>query len=197
MPAPKPIHFDEHKDRIIRNAYQSGANCSGLVKQAAQRLGISSTSIHRRACVLGVVRFSKKTQIYWTDQETEILEKFSHQTPNWIIEKLIKAGFKRRTEHSILQKLKVLGITQRQARVDAGIYTLCELSRLSGITTRSLASYIQKGWLKAEKRNDVTQIEYIIKAADLRKFIIDYTANIDILRFDKFWLVDVLTQTIR
>jgi hypothetical protein len=43
----------------------------------------------------------------------------------------------------------------------------------------------------------VTQIEYIIKAADLRKFIIDYTANIDILRFDKFWLVDVLTQTIK
>lgn len=197
MPAHKRIHYDEHKDRIIRHAYQTGVNRSGLVKQAAKKLGISISSMHRRAAFLGVIRSSSKTHLPWSETETEIVEQHAHLTPRIIIKKLIKAGFKSRTEYSILYKLRSLGIGQRQARIDAGIYTLKEVSRLSGITAQSLAKYINKGWLKAEKRNDVTQIEYIIKAADLRKFIIEYVANIDILRFDKFWLVDVLTQTIK
>lgn len=54
MGAPKRIHFDEYKDNLIRKAYQTGHRKTGLVKKTAEKMGISLTSVHRRAAELGV-----------------------------------------------------------------------------------------------------------------------------------------------
>lgn len=197
MGAPKRIHFDERSDRMIRNAYQNGTRKSGAVNAVAEKLGISTTTVHRRAAFLGVVRAGHKTQIYWSEEEVYLLENSAHLTVGAIIERLIKAGYQRRTEHSILQKMKQLGLGQRQSRYDAGIYSIKELERLSGIQSRTLASYIEKGWLKASRRTGITQIEYDIHARDVRRFFKDYTANIDIVRCDKYWLIDLLTGVIK
>lgn len=197
MGAPKRIEFDDHKDRLIKKAYQASSRKSGEIKKVAEKFGISVTTVHRRAVFLGVVRASNKTQIYWTDEEVYLLEQSAHLTIGAIITRLVKAGYKRRTEHSIAQKMKLLKLGSRQSRYDSGIYTVKELERLSGIQSKTLVGYIDKGWLKAKRRSGITQIEYDILAKDVRKFFMDYTTNVDILRCDKFWLIDVLTGVIK
>lgn len=197
MGAPKRIEFDDRTDRLIRKAYQTKNMKSGEITKVAKQLGVSTTTINRRAASLGAVRAVNKTQILWTDEEVYLLEQLSHLAVGTIIVRLVKAGYKRRTEHSISQKMKQLGLDKRQSRYDSGIYTVKELERLSGISSRTLVSYIEKGWLKAKRREEITQIEYDILAKDVRKLFMDYTANVDILRCDKFWFVDVLTGVIK
>lgn len=197
MGVPKQIEFDDHKDRLIIKAYQNNNRKSGEIKKVAETLGVSVTTVNRRAAFLGVVRAANKTQIYWSDEELHILETASHLKVGSIINRLMKAGFKRRTEYSVLHKMNALGLGQRQSRYDAGIYTVKELERLSGIQSKTIVSFIEKGWLKASRRTDITQIEYNIMAKDVRQFFRDYTANVDIMRCDKFWLIDVLTGAIK
>jgi len=197
MGTPQRIFFDDHADALIRKAYQTGHRKTGLVKQTADKLGISLTTVHRRAVLLGVVRAAHKTHIVWTDAEVDLLEQSAHLTVSGIINRLVKAGYPRRTEHSILQKMKQLGLGTRQSRYDAGIYSIKELARLTGINCKTLQGHIARGWLRAKQRSGIDQIEYEIKAQDIKQFFQDHASHIDIVRCDKYWLIDVLTGRIK
>lgn len=196
MPAPKLLSFDDSADRLIRKAYAGGNKKTGSIKQAAKQLGISTSSVHRRAAELGVLRAVYKQQTEWTDHELEILEANAHKDLESINRLLVKAGSPSRSLEAIKSKLKRIGIGLREAKIDAGIYSLGELARLMGVTPTSIKRRIKSGQLLAEARPDVDQIEYLIHAKQVRQFIIENLPQIDIAACDKYWLVDLLTGKI-
>jgi hypothetical protein len=77
----------------------------------AKKWGISRSSIWRRAKELGVTKESyKKT---WTKSEEIALKRFVVLYPFALIsDKMVKAGFMKRSEHSIRAKIRSLGIKQ-------------------------------------------------------------------------------------
>lgn len=199
MPPSKRIQFTPYHDEMIRRAYMSdrrGRKETGVIA-TAKKLGMGSATVYRRAAELGVTRCDKLPRQSWTDQELKILEDNAHKDIEPINYALKKAGFERRSGDSIKSQLRRLGIGLREAKIDAGIYTQSELSRLMGVTTKIINNHIVAGRLKAQLRQGITQIEYNIKAKDVRQFIKDHAPNVDIVRCDKYWLIDLLTGEIK
>ena len=78
---------------------------------------------------------------------------------------------------------------------------LAEAARLLGCSPKFLRELIERGELKAvadegeQPRPDGRVAAWLIKEADLREVIIQYTAHLNFGKIDKFWLVDVLTNS--
>lgn len=193
--ANKRIEFTEQHDAMIRRAYAPGK--TGGCELIAKRLGISTGSVSRRASFLGCVRKVKKTHRAWQPEEICIAEANAHKELPAINIAIIKAGYPSRSLESIRKQINKIGIYRREAKVDAGIYNQSELSRLMGMVQKTIQAHITAGRLKATKRQGITQTEYTIKAADVRKFIVDYAPNVDIASCDKYWLIDILTGAIK
>lgn len=191
------IEFDAQADKLVRSAYSQGYNRKhGGVMDVAARLGVSCSTIHRRAAELGIINSGHKKLIPWSPEEEQLLEQHAHRELDSINRILAKHGFQRRNLDSIKSKLKRLNISLRQARTDAGYYTLCELADLFGVDKNKLVRHIKRGDLKAKTRENITQLEYLIAAKDVREFIKTCLPSIDINRIDKYWLVDILTGEI-
>lgn len=162
-------------------------------KGAAEKLKLSQATISRRADVLGCIRVVRTERRRWTAKELEIVENNSHEEIAEIKKKLSRAGFKDRNFEGIKKQIAKLGIDQRMAKEDAGIYTIKALSRLMGVSEKTIANHINAGRLKADKREGVTQIEYKILDKNVAEFIREYLPMIDIALCDKYWLVGVLS----
>lgn len=199
MPAHKRVTFTEHEDNLIRRAYSVG--CYGTGDKGpiatAARLGKSTGSIHRRAAYLGVLRCSHRKARYWTEAEEQVVEANAHKELEAINRALIKAGFESRGMDSIRSKLRHLGLKLRETRADNGIYSQYQLAELMGINQKVISRYLKEGHLKAKRRENISQIEYWIKASDVRQFIKDCTPMVDIAKCDKYWLIDLLTGAIK
>lgn len=199
MPAPKRVTFTEHEDNMIRRAYSVG--CYGTGDKGpiatAARLGKSTSSVHRRAAHLGVLRTGHRQARYWTPAEEQVLEANAHKELDSINRALIKAGYESRSLESIKGKLRQLGLKLRETRADNGLYTQYQLAELMGINQNVISRYIRDGHLKAKRRENIKQIEYSIKAADVRALIKDYAPMIDLAKCDKYWLIDLLTGAIK
>lgn len=196
MSAPKRIFFDDRTDQLIRKAYMTGHTKSGHVKKAAAQLGISQASISRRASALGVIRTVHKPNYEWTPEQLEILEQNAHKELEAINRILIKSGAPRRSVDAIRSRIRRLGIQLREAKIDAGVYTLSELARLMGVEKNTVKRHITSGALKAKQRPNVQQLEYVIDAKNVRTWIIQHLPQIDLAACDKYWLVDLLTGAI-
>jgi excisionase family DNA binding protein len=196
MAGHKRIQFDERMDRIIRAAYLNGHKKTGDVSKAAVRLGVSQSSITRRAAEIGCIRAGYKTWKQWTPAEIDLLESKAYMSLNAINQALVRAGHPSRSLDAIRSKLSDIHINRRQARADAGLYTIKELGRLMGCSDGTIQRAIKSGHLKARQRQDVNQTEYSITTADVREFIKTCLPSIDIATIDKYWLIDLLTGVI-
>ncbi|WP_026601449.1 helix-turn-helix domain-containing protein [Methylomonas sp. 11b] len=192
----KRIQFDDRMDKIIRTAYLNGHKKTGDVGKAALRLGISQSSITRRAAEIGCLRAGYKTWKQWTPAEIELLENNAHKSLNAINQILVRAGHPSRSLDAVKSKLNDIQINRRQARADAGLYTIKELQRLMGCSEGTIQRAIKSGHLKASQRKDVNQPEYNITAADVRAYIKNCLPSVDIATCDKYWLIDLLTGVI-
>ena len=199
MPFQKRVIFTKHEDNMIRRAYSM--DCYGTgdkgITAIARKINKSTGSIHRRAAFLGVLRTSHKQHRPWSEIEEQIVEANAHKELDAINRAIVKAGFESRSLESIKSKLRYLGLKIRDNRADNGIYTQGQLADLMGINTKVIGRYVNEGHLKAKRRAAVTQIEYNIKAADVRQFFKDCAPMVDIAKCDKYWLIDLLTGAIK
>lgn len=197
MPAPK-YFFDDLKDKMIRHAYTSPdvGRRNGPIKALARRLDIPTYALLRRARKLGlnprVARYGKA----WTDAELAIVRQHAERTAETISRRLAKAGFIRTPNAVSICLKRQLGLSRKEARMEAGMYNLTDAARLLGCDEKLLSRMIGCGDLPAKRvdgRPDGRASYYLVREKDLRKMLIQHTAHFNFGRIDKYWLVDLLT----
>lgn len=187
---------NEQIDRVIRDVYQRKPT-NGDIKKLAQTVGRPRWWVSKRAQKLGLTapRFREPE---WSEAEIDIIAERAHKSPKTIRKYLANKGFER-TETAIIVKLKRLGqSTGREA--DPNHYTATHTAGLFGVDTKTVTRWIDKGWLKAKRRGTERTAqqggdEWWIHRRDIRRFIIENTAAVDIRKVEKFWFVDLLARS--
>jgi hypothetical protein len=177
-------------DAVIKRTYQ-GEVRKGMVAQIARTLGRPRWWVTARARRLGVVapRFKEAD---WTEEELSIAAGNAHRHPGTIRRMLARAGYQR-SETAIVVKLKREG----QTRADPDHFTATGLAGLMGIDAKTVMRWIEKGGLKAGRRGTNRSEaqggdQYWIHRKDLRRFIAENAAAVDLRKVDKFWFIDLL-----
>lgn len=182
-------------DRLIREVYaRPPARCD--IARLAATLGRPRWWVSKRAQVLGCVapRFKQPP---WTDAEDEIITTHAARAPETISRMLRRAGFDR-TATAVVVRLKRLGQAHGRA-ADPDHFTANALARLFGVDRKTVGGWIVKGWLKARRRGTERHAgnggdEYWIHRRDVRRFVIDNVAAVDLRKVEKFWFVDLMAR---
>lgn len=187
---------NEYIDAAIRHVYQSDKLHTGVVTKLAKTLGRPTWWVKKRATALGLStpRFKEPP---WTPAEIELLEANAHKHPDRIRLIFKRRGFTRSTT-AIVVKMKRLECD----RTDHDHFTASALSKLFGVDAKVVTGWIAKGWLKAKRRGtDRVEVQggdmWWIHRRDVRAFVIDNVAAVDIRKVDKFWFVDLLADSSR
>jgi hypothetical protein len=177
-------------DEQIRRGYQNGID-KGAINDLAKRVGRPRWWVSQRARKLGLVspRF-KEPQ--WSDAEVALIEKNAHKHPETLRKILLRHGYKR-TATSVVVKLKRLGAE----RSDPDHYTAKGLAQCFGVDPATVSSWCEHGWLCATRRGtDRTPQQggdmWWIRHKDVRRFVIENAARVDLRKVDKFWFIDLL-----
>ena len=180
-------------DTVIRAAYQRTPT-KGDISRLARTVGRPRWWVSKRASALGLVtpRFKQPP---WSEAEIEIVAEAAHRDPTTIRRTLARAGFTR-TETAISVKLKREGVVVGRD-ADPDHYTATGLAKLLGIDAKGVTAWIIKGWLKAERRGTARVEaqggdEWWIRRRDVRRFVVDNAAAIDLRKVEKFWFIDLL-----
>jgi len=183
----------DHIDAVIRRTYQR-TPAKGDIDALAATINRPRWWVTKRASKLGLVtpRFKEPE---WTDAEREIVHDNFHRSAKTIQRMLKRAGHVR-TETAITVMGKRLGAT----REDPHHVTAHGLATLMGVDSKAVSGWIARGLLKARRRGtDRTASQggdqYWIHLRDVRSFIIENAAVVDIRKVDKFWFIDLITQT--
>jgi hypothetical protein len=175
-----------HIDAAIRRYYQGSPERGGLSKLAHQ-VGrpVAWVSSRANALSLAVPRFDSAK---WSEDELALLHQHAAKIPQTISRIFRRQGFNRSPNSIHLKRTRL-----RCDRASDDTYTALGLAELLGADKSLVASWIRKGWLKAQTRgsghpNDT----YIIHHKNVRRFVIENVGAIDIRRADKFWLIDLL-----
>lgn len=184
--------FTEEMDAQIRRVYCDGSAGRGQVRDLARRLGIPRWKVSRRAQQIGAYQPCVK-EPEWSEKELKMLEHRAHLTPERIRLALRKAGFNRSTG-AILIKRKRMRLLQNLKG-----YSARSLAECFGIDVKTVTRWIEKGWLKAEKRGTArTEAQggdmWFIREKDLRPFVLDNVGVIDLRKVDKYWFVDIVAH---
>ena len=184
----KYVITDEAHEQIKR-VYQSGK--MGDVKALAKRLDLPRWKISRHAQKNGWLKRTKK-EPFWCDEEMKILKSNAIHGEEYIQKKLKKAGF-RRTVNGIALKRKRMRLSNQY--LDG--YSATGLAMCLGVDGHFVSKAIKDGLLKAKRRktNRTPQQggdSFHIKENEVRKFVLDNVARIDLAKVDKFWFVDLV-----
>lgn len=180
-------------DAVITRVYQS-APTKNAINRLAATLARPRWWVSKRAVKLGLVapRFKEPP---WTENEIEIAARNAHKHPDVIAHILAKSGYKR-TPTAIVLRLKRCGrVMGRDA--DPDHYTASALAKLFGVDCKGVRTWIAKGWLKAKKRGtertpEQGGDEWWVHRRDIRRFVIENTAVVDLRKVEKFWFVEML-----
>lgn len=176
-------------DEAIRRVYQ-GAPRSGDIKQLALNVGRPRGYVSTRARALGLTqpRFKEPN---WTGAEIAIVVAHASMCLQSIQRRLKRAGFAR-TATAIKVRLKRLGADRR----DDDRCNARELSQLFGVDQSTVVGWIEKGWLKARHIDADKTLgkgrNWSIHVRDVRRFVIDNVAAVDVRKVEKFWFVDLI-----
>jgi hypothetical protein len=138
---------------------------------------------------------------HWSELEIEILREAGVSHPDTVRRKLKLAGFKR-TATAILLKQKHLRILREID--DNGKFTATSLGEIFGVDRDTVRGWVNKGLLAgnrlrsfagAEKAPAHDKAWWQFTRREVRQFVIDNVAVVDFHRVDKFWLVDLLTES--
>ncbi|PKP99092.1 MAG: hypothetical protein CVT74_08895 [Alphaproteobacteria bacterium HGW-Alphaproteobacteria-13] len=179
-------------DAVIRRAYQR-VPARGDIASLAFTVGRPRWWVTKRATQLGLVtpRFKEPA---WTNAEREIVQRNFHRPPKIIRGMLKRAGYQR-TETAIIVMGKRLGAT----RYDPLHLTATGLASLMGIDAKTVTGWIGRGLLKASRRGTGRTSaqggdQFWIRVRDVRAFIIDNAAVVDLRKVDKFWFIDLVAH---
>ncbi len=183
----------DHIDAAIRRAYQR-TPAKGDIDALAAAVSRPRWWVTKRASKLGLVtpRFKEPD---WTETERDIVHDNFHRSAKTIQRMLKRAGFVR-TETAITVMGKRLGAT----REDPHHVTALGLAALMGVDAKTVAGWITRELLKARRRGTERTIaqggdQHWIHLRDVRSFIIDNAAAVDIRKVDKFWFIDLLAHS--
>ncbi|WP_200957841.1 hypothetical protein [Mesorhizobium sp. Root157] len=173
-------------DAIIIRTYQTKPD-KRAVQHCAQVVGRPRWWVSKRALKLGLVAPRFKEPV-WSEAEIGVVTDQAHKNPRTIQKALKRAGYAR-TETAIVVKLKRLGAD----RADPDHLNANQLASVMGVDRKTVGSWIAKGWLKA-KRREATSLDdfWWIHRKDVRRFVIDNVAAVDLRKVEKFWFVDLL-----
>lgn len=192
----KKYHFTEEIDARIRRVYQEEVGMrsilhTGYLKELSKELGMPNWRISKRATELGVLP-TKRKEPNWSERELKILQSSAHLSLGRIQKNFKKCGF-HRSQQGIQQKRKHMRYLQ-----NLNGHSAASVAIAFGIDKKGVVRWIEKGWLKATRR-ETTRDEgnanmFFIKDKWIKAFIIDSVAVIDFRKLDKYWLVDLLTN---
>lgn len=195
-PRPRKSWFaTDEIDRQIITCYQTKPEMDS-VKTLAALLRRPYWWVKKRASFLGVARpltpGGKKLE--WSGQELELLEKHATKNPEVIARIFRKNGY-RRTSTAIVIKLKRMAFDT----VDIDLYCARSLGRAFGVDVKVVIRWIENGWLKARRRGTKRTAQqggdmWWVKRKDVRNFVIENVAAVDIRKVDKDWFVDLLAN---
>lgn len=128
----------------------------------------------------------------WTEAEDAILEEAAHLLPKQIQRYLKRAGYARSIRAIVSRRHRHGWTTQ-----DPDWVTAHDLAKALGIDTHVPLRWIAQGLLKPRRRETVkgtvSQFHWLHRR-DIRRFIVEHVARVDIRKADKFWLVDLLAR---
>jgi len=184
---------NEHIDALIRRAYATDAT-KGAINRLAKTVNRPRWWVSKRATKLGIVppRFKEAP---WSEAELDLIVEHAHKNPATLRRMLARQGFAR-TETAITVKLKRAGAD----RTDPDYFTAGALAAAMGVDAKTVTGWIAKGWLKAARRGTERVAsqggdEWWIHRRDIRTFIIENVAAVDIRKVEKFWFVDLLARS--
>jgi hypothetical protein len=191
-----PRHIREHRgkwnstetiDAEVRKVY-SGTPTKDAVRDLATRILRPRWWVAKRAAQLGVSVLLYEPR--WSKVEIMILEANIHKSIAKIQKALGNAGC-HRSIASISSKRIKLELTSRN---DPSVYNGNQLAALMGVHSSTVTKkWIRRGMLRAKSQEN----GFKILEADIREFVINFTAEFDIRRVDKFWFVDMLACPIK
>jgi hypothetical protein len=191
-------HSDQSDD-VIREAYRhirfGRAKGRPTLAQVAEQLGCPRRTVESRAKSLGLVR--PRVEVQLTEPEKAIVENLAHLSVTAIRKRLAKAGFHRSVGQIHAYRARALGPVA-EVREDRERYSARSLAAHLGVHCNTVLRWIKWGWLiaeRVEREADGFKVDHqwLIRARDVRRFIIDYTAHVDFSAADKYWLVGILT----
>lgn len=160
------------------------------VKAYATELGWPHHVLVHRASQLGIARIKEKP---WTTEERSLLSELAHFSPTRIWKTFKERGFKR-TEASIACMRK-----KSQAFKTAPWYSATSLALLIGVEAHMVTNnWIPKGlkfiWKGSKRRaqwqgGDVR----LFHQKEIRRFFIEHPEEIDLLKVDKYWFLEMIT----
>lgn len=193
--------FTEEIDNQLREIYSRPAARFGGnnfrakgkgVKAYAAELGIDHWILIKRASELGIARVKEKP---WSDDELAALREWAHFSPTNIWKRFKERGFKR-TEASIACMRKKM-----HALKGAPWYSGNALAALMGVDQHMvMTNWVPKGLqfiLKGTTRNrspkQISGDTRLYHASEIRRFFIEHPEEIDLLKVDKYWFLEMIT----
>lgn len=161
------------------------------LKAFAKEIAWPHWAIKARARQMGLVRTK---EVYWSDDEVRLLERYAHLSNARIQIKLKKDGF-HRTEMAI--HLKMARMEIRQA---GGYYSAWGLAKLMGVDSGTVVRWIGLKYLKGERRGTARTSRqggdaWLIREPDVKKFVLDHPMEFDMRKVtDQLWFLDLVTD---
>lgn len=182
--------FSASADEVIRRRYPEAVTRRGVV-DLARELHVSENALKLRALRLGLARLTFK-EPPWSDVETEILRRNARYTAHVIVRKLAAAGF-HRTATAVAVRAKRLHLD----RSDPDRMSLRGCAALLGVECHAVARMIRQGLPAHRRGTDRVPSqggdEWVIRRADLRRFIADNPTAIDLRKVDSVWFIELLS----
>jgi hypothetical protein len=202
LKARKAVDFRRQKwapndivDEMIRRAWPQ-ATSKGAIMALATKVGRPRWWVSKRAVALGLTHPRFKTPD-WTEAEDELIQEIAFKGLRAIQLNLKRRGFSR-SEAAIKVRLIRLGASA-STKADPNHYTATGLAQLLGVDPKTPVAWIRRGLLKA-KRHGTTRTdaqggdEWWIARRDVRQFVIENAAVIDLRKVEKFWFIDLLAD---
>ena len=186
--------FTPEMDARITEEYRNkvGFTRTRVVRDLAESWGFPRYAIGKRALKLGLVPVVRGLPRAWSEIEKETVVKWAFLSIGSIRKKLKAAGFVRSENAIKIFITRQIGFKPKES------YSATSLAGLLGIDNHAVLAWINKGWLKAVRRGtERTALQggdsWTVRPEDVREFVINHLALIDIRKVDKFWLVELLT----
>jgi hypothetical protein len=184
--------FTDRIDQSIRQIYFNHPDAKSRpgIRLLAKKVGMPHWALKKRARELGLARTKEKP---WSEPELAILARCAWMSDERIRLKLRAAGYTR-TATGIHLKLK-----RMRFKHDPNFYSANGLAQALGIDSHAVTRWIKSGHLKAKPRGTARGARqngdvYLIRERDVRHFILEHPAEIDLRKVDQLWFLDLITN---